>query len=296
MMAADLAQLGLGLQPDTARTIGGGDTAQAARMLSSRGPVLVKELATPLPGMFAAEAAGLEWLGEAGLDVPEVLALTQDFLVLSWIDTIAPTAEAAAAFGAELAVLHRHEVPAFGVPPRARAGWRPESGWVGSVPIEYGTWGRWDQFYAEARLLPMAQLARERGRLPDGAHVAVARLSSLLQEGRIPSGSGDPPCRIHGDLWSGNLLWGGHCATVIDPAAHGGHPETDLAMLSLFGAPYLEDLLAGYERVRPLDPGWETRIPLHQVFPLLVHAAMFGGGYGHQAEAAARSAIRAGIG
>ncbi len=99
---------------------------------------------------------------------------------------------------------------------------------------------------------------------------------------------------VHGDLWSGNVMWQPDGAVLIDPAAHGGHPESDLAMLHLFGTPQLPRIVAGYESVRPLPASWRSRIELHQVFPLLVHAAMFGAGYGAQAADAARAAVAAG--
>ena len=101
----------------------------------------------------------------------------------------------------------------------------------------------------------------------------------------------DRPARLHGDLWSGNVVWTGDGVVLIDPAAHGGHRETDLAMLALFGCPYLEEVLSGYQSVRRLRAGWRDRVPLHQLYPLLAHVVLFGGGYAHQAEAAAEDAL-----
>ena len=93
------------------------------------------------------------------------------------------------------------------------------------------------------------------------------------------AGPPEPPSRIHGDCWSGNVLWSGGRGWLIDPAAQGGHRETDLAMLALFGAPYLDRILAAYSDVAPLAAGWRDRVPLHQLHPLLVHACLFGSGY-----------------
>jgi fructosamine-3-kinase len=101
----------------------------------------------------------------------------------------------------------------------------------------------------------------------------------------------DGPARLHGDLWSGNVMWTADGATLVDPAAHGGHCETDLAMLTLFGCPHLGDVLDGYQSVRRLSPGWERRVGLHQLYPLLAHVVLFGGSYAGQAEAAAASAL-----
>jgi fructosamine-3-kinase len=97
-----------------------------------------------------------------------------------------------------------------------------------------------------------------------------------------------PAARLHGDLWNGNVLWTAQGALLIDPAAHGGHPETDLAMLALFGLPYLDEMLTAYVATSPLPPGWQLRVGLHQLHPLLVHAVLFGPGYGAQAGQLAR--------
>ena len=102
------------------------------------------------------------------------------------------------------------------------------------------------------------------------------------------AGPEEPPARLHGDLWSGNVVWSDEHGTLIDPAAHGGHRETDLAMLALFGLPHLQRLVDAYQEQTPLADGWEERQPLHQLFPLLVHAALFGGHYGERAGDAAR--------
>ena len=101
----------------------------------------------------------------------------------------------------------------------------------------------------------------------------------------------DQPARIHGDLWSGNVMWTSDGVVLIDPAAHGGHRETDLAMLALFGCPFLDEVRSGYQSVRRLREGWRDRVPLHQLYPLLAHVVLFGGGYGRQTEAAAADAL-----
>jgi fructosamine-3-kinase len=99
----------------------------------------------------------------------------------------------------------------------------------------------------------------------------------------VIGGPEEPPSRVHGDLWNGNVLWSEDGAVLIDPAAHGGHRESDLAMLALFGLPFLEPLLAAYHEVHPLAAGWRERVGLHQLYPLLVHAVLFGRGYAQRA-------------
>jgi fructosamine-3-kinase len=102
------------------------------------------------------------------------------------------------------------------------------------------------------------------------------------------AGPAEPPARLHGDLWGGNVLGGADGrAWLIDPAAYGGHREVDLAMLRLFGSPGPR-VFDAYAEASPLAPGHEDRVGLWQLFPLLVHAVLFGGGYGSSAEAAAR--------
>ncbi len=141
----------------------------------------------------------------------------------------------------------------------------------------------WPEWYAEHRVQPYVRMAVDAGMLDAPAFErAIARIPAM-------AGPPEPPARLHGDLWSGNVLWDGRGAVLIDPAAHGGHRETDLAMLRLFGCPGLERIIAAYDEVAPLAEGCRERIGLHQLFPLLVHTVLFGQSYAGQAVAAARS-------
>ena len=146
----------------------------------------------------------------------------------------------------------------------------------------------WAAWYAERRLLPYLRRARDERALPAAetrqVEAVVARIGEL-------AGPPEPPSRIHGDLWSGNVLWSGGQGWPIDPAAHGGHRETDLAMLALFGAPDLAEILRGYTETVPLAEGWRARVPLHQLHPLLVHVCLFGLDYAPQLNSAARAAL-----
>ncbi|HYN66014.1 MAG TPA: fructosamine kinase family protein, partial [Ornithinibacter sp.] len=201
--------------------------------------------------------------------------------------TAAPATRAAAErLGRGLAATHAAGATAYGCGPPGWAG----DGWLGPLseplPLALGAWDTWGSFYAQARITPLLVEARERAVL-DAADVTVLqRLADRVVDGAFDTG--EPPARLHGDLWSGNVMWTARGAVLIDPAAHGGHREADLAMLALFGAPHLDRVLAAYDEVAPLADGWSERVPLHQVHPLLLHAVLFGGSYVAQTLRAAR--------
>lgn len=264
------------------RPVGGGSINRAARVELADGRVIfVKHHPDAPPGAFAAEAAGLRWLGEAGaLRVPAVLGVGEDaaarFLALEWIAPAAPAAGAGERFGRDLARLHRFGAPAFG--------WHADNV-IGPLPQANGPCDAWPDFLAERRLLPMARLARERGGIGDAGVVRIEALAARLPD---LCGPPEPPARLHGDLWAGNALLGAEGGpVVIDPAVHGGHREMDLAMMRLFGG-FPDAAFAAYAEEHPLAPGHEDRVELCQLYPLLVHAALFGGGYGASAERVAR--------
>ncbi len=231
---------------------------------------------------FAAEANGLRWLAEAGaLPVPQVLGVAEDLLVIELLPPGRPTPDAAQALGAGLARLHAAGAPAFGAP------W---PGYIASLPLDNTPGHDWGGWYAEQRLVPYLKKASALGAL-SAADVSLVE-AVVARTGEL-AGPPEPPSRIHGDLWSGNVLWSGGRGWLIDPAAHGGHRETDLAMLALFGAPHLDRILRGYTETAPLADGWRDRIPLHQLHPLLVHACLFGASYAAQVRATARAALAA---
>lgn len=238
------------------------------------------------PGFFDTEAAGLRWLAvPGGPRVARVLGHGPEHLDLERVDPARPTADAARDLGRRLAVLHGAGAAGFGVlPPGAGRGYFGPLD--DPLPLTAGTWGDWPAFYAHARLRPVVAQGRERGVLTAQDAAAVERVCGRLGVLAGPAAR-EAPARVHGDLWSGNVLWsrgpgGAAEAVLIDPAAHGGHREADLAMLALFGAPHLDEVLAGYDAAWPLAPGWRERVPLHQLYPLAVHAVLFGGGYVEQ--------------
>ncbi|WTC20460.1 fructosamine kinase family protein [Streptomyces cellulosae] len=233
-----------------------------------------------------AEAAGLRWLAEAGTPpVPRVHGREGAWLVLDRVTEGRPDRDAALRFGRELADLHAAGAPAFGAPPPGG----PVEAFIGLAPMRNVTGDDWPAWYAEHRVLPYLRRAVDAGTVDAGEATVVERVCARLPE---LAGPAEPPARLHGDLWSGNVLWSADGRVhVIDPAAHGGHRETDLAMLALFGCPLLDAVLEGYQEVAPLAEGWRERVGVHQLFPLLVHAVLFGRGYAGQALAAARSAL-----
>ncbi len=264
--------------------VAGGDICTATKLRLSNGTTaLVKTLPHAPEGFFEREAAGLRWLGEVdgGVPVPEVLGVDPECLVLAWVESGKSTGDAAATFGRALATTHAAGAEAFGA---------EQDGFIGRLPLPNRPSPTWAEFYAVRRVLPYLKLARDRDAVTPGEaatiEALVPRLTDLLPE--------EPPARLHGDLWNGNVLWaldpgapGVGRVTVLDPAAYAGHREVDLAMLALFGLPHLPRVLDAYQDVAPLVEGWEDRTALHQVFPLLVHACLFGSGYGARAAACA---------
>ncbi|MDX2604524.1 fructosamine kinase family protein [Streptomyces caniscabiei] len=238
------------------------------------------------PGAARAEAAGLRWLAEAdAIRVPAVHGHDGNRLVIDLVRQGAPSAGAAARLGAGLAALHRAGAPAFGAPPPGG----PTEAYIGRAPMRNVPADDWPAWYAEHRVLPYLR------RAVDDRVVRPAEAAPIEEVcARLPdlAGPAEPPARLHGDLWNGNVLWGadGH-AHLIDPAAHGGHRETDLAMLALFGCPHLAHVLDGYQEAAPLADGWQDRVGLHQLFPLLVHTVLFGRDYAEQALAVARTVL-----
>ncbi len=237
-------------------------------------------------GFFAVEAAGLRWLADAGgVRVARVGAVADDRIVLERIAAARPTADAAEAFGSALAATHAAGADAFGSPP---PGWAGDV-FIGRRPQPARPTATWGAFYAAQRVEPFLPLAVAAGNITASGADLVRRACAVVAEGAFDDD--ELPARLHGDLWAGNVLWSADGVVLIDPAAHGGHRETDLAMLALFGCPFLERVLAAYDRARPLRDGWRDRVPLHQLHPLAVHAAGHGPSYGHALVEAAEQTL-----
>ena len=251
------------------------------------------------------EAAALRWLSKAtpagGMPIAEVVSVTPFELVEKRINVGAASAKAAEQVGAALAVTHAAGAPWWGAPP---------TGWEGMYRIAHSetptvdycdaprTWGA---FFAEWRVMAYLAQARNVGAISQDEAAIFERVAIRLADGVYDApqpglliSSGATVARIHGDLWSGNLLWDASTnnnvgAVLIDPMAHGGHAETDLAMLALFGCPHLARIIDAYNEASPLADGWQERVRLHQLAPLLHHCALFGRSYVPETLAVARA-------
>ncbi|MCZ7682741.1 MAG: fructosamine kinase family protein [Sandaracinaceae bacterium] len=163
--------------------------------------------------------------------------------------------------------------------PRASGGARTTSS--AASPQDNGREEDWPTFYARRRLEPQLRMAADRGRTSPEMRRGFSRLFARMRELVGPS---EPPARLHGDLWGGNCHVDEHGAPVlIDPAVYGGHREMDLAMMQLFGG-FSERVFAAYDEAYPLAEGWRERVPLYQLYPLMVHVNLFGGGYAASVE------------
>jgi fructosamine-3-kinase len=255
--------------------VGGGCINQGMRAeLDDGSRAFVKTRADVPPDEYTSEAAALRWLAEPqAVNVPRVLGASERVLAIEWIDEGRLSADGAEQLGRGLAKLHAAGAEHFG-------GEKPLR--IGSLEIPNGPSDDWPSFYAEKRLLALI----------DAVDAKTRRAIELVAE-RIETLAGptEKPARLHGDAWGGNVLadkegepW------LIDPIAYGGHREVDLAMLRLFGSPHPR-ILDAYAEAAPLADGHEERVGLWQLFPLLVHAALFGGHYASQVEQTARRYI-----
>ena len=265
------AEAELGVKLVSLSQLGGGDFASSYCATVQDGRKLfIKTHSNPPPAFFLTESTGLRWLTESGtVNIPDVLGSSDSppYLALQWIMQGSGRRSTESDFGRQLAALHAITQTSFG---------RSDGATTGSLAVPNKQHSQWSQFFASQRLIPLIDRAARSDALPVRDLRAVEKVTERLEDFNVPV---EPPSLLHGDLWAGNRLVDDQGRSwLIDPAVHCGHREFDLGMMALFGG-YGDDCFAAYHEVNPLVPGWESRLPLHQLAPLLVHAIKFGGSY-----------------
>ena len=256
-------------------SVGGGSINDCYGLDTNEGRFFAKvNSADRFPSLFEAEADGLRRLAAAGpIRVPNIIAQGEDhddsYLLLEHIGGGLRTDAFWEDFGRSLARLHAHTQDRFGL---------ERDNYIGSLKQVNTLCARWEDLFIHYRLEPLVKMAQDKGRL---AMSDVLRFERLYM--RLPSlFPNEPPALLHGDLWNGNFLCDEHNAPVlIDPAVYFGRREMDIAMSRLFGG-FEPMFYAAYQNERPLQQGWEERVELCNLYPLLVHLNLFGGGYAQQ--------------
>ncbi|HVF18179.1 MAG TPA: fructosamine kinase family protein [Steroidobacteraceae bacterium] len=276
-IAAALTQaIGVNVIEGSAEPVGGGSIHQSLRYRTKHGSIFVKVGSIATAAMFEAEAVGLKALSDAeAIRVPTVLALGEysdrSFLCLEWLDLTSTSEVAEEKFGSQLAALHRSQAQAYGAHP---------DNFIGRTPQSNRSTSNWPDFFREQRLLPQLERARHNGADSTTLHRG-AQLAESLDAFFIdyqPAAS-----LLHGDLWGGN--WGATregAPAIFDPAVYYGDREADIAMTRLFGG-FGRAFYAAYEAAWPLDVGATEREVLYNLYHVLNHFNLFGGGYLAQA-------------
>ena len=255
-----------------ASPLGGGCINEALKLQSTEGFFFIKyNLAASYPGMFEREAEGLNLLSATNeIRIPEVIHSdiegTYSYLLLEFIETGGKVQNFWEVFGKSLALLHNHSKPLYGL---------QNDNYIGSLPQSNRTHPDWNSFFVMERLEPQVKMCRDKGEIGSQLvrqfEIVYSKLPNLIPE--------EKPALLHGDLWNGNYIvdeGGNPC--LIDPAVYFGHREVDLAMTRLFGE-FSPLFYESYNAASPLEKGWEQRADIFNLYPLLVHVNLFGGGY-----------------
>lgn len=268
-------QNGLDL-PVNISTVSGGSINDTFRVETNSNKYFLKvNSKSQFPLMFEAEKTGLELLSKSNFLIPKVLAVDeindQQFLLLEWIDCSQPTGNFWEAFGFKLANMHLLSSERFGL---------ESSNYIGSLPQKNNPTDTWSEFYRDQRLIPQINMAKQLGRLTPKMDEGFEKFFSVLED-VYPI---EKPALLHGDLWSGNMM----CTSknepcIYDPSVYFGHRELDLGIMALFGG-FGNDWVDAYNEVYPLEPQWRSRIEISQLYPLMVHVNLFGGGYTESVE------------
>ncbi|MCB9191718.1 MAG: fructosamine kinase family protein [Flavobacteriales bacterium] len=258
------------------QTVTGGSINDAFKIETTSGTYFLKaNCAKTYPNMFEAETKGLELLSNSSFRIPKPMALSvsasKQFLLLEWVDKGSPKTGFWDDFGRNLAEMHSISNTQFGL---------NLDNYIGSLPQRNSEHGTWTDFYREERLVPQMNLAEKNGQLTSRMQHGFEALFGELED-IFPK---EKPSLLHGDLWSGNMMVasdGSPC--IFDPAVYYGHREMDLAMMALFGG-FGDAWIGAYNEVYPLENGWKERIAIGQLYPLMVHVNLFGGGYRRSVE------------
>ena len=254
--------------------VSGGCISEAWQVRTAEETVFIKLSTSLLPGMLAAEAEGLHELAKSGaIRVPEVIKLTEDFLVLEFIPTaINPPTNFWSKLGRQLANLHAYsqKIPGF-----------HQDNFIGRSPQKNHRTSNWKDFFWQSRLLPQWEMAMQRG-VPNKIKLLWQKLEILWSatlEGSSPQAS-----LLHGDLWSGNVLVSNNGdPVVIDPAVYYGDAEADLSLTYLFGG-FPAKFYDAYHEIRPKSEGFVRRQKVYQLYHLLNHFNLFGNSYTQSVE------------
>jgi fructosamine-3-kinase len=254
------------------RPLGGGDINQAAKIETQEGIWFVKwNRADSFPGMFEAEAIGLDLLRETNeISVPKVIGTGQteniSVLVLEYLESARQIPGFSKLFGQQLASMHKHSNVTFGL---------DHNNYIGSLPQNNTMNDNWIDFFINQRLLFQGKLAVEKGRAGVDLLKQIENLSSFLPD----FFSVEPPSLLHGDLWGGNYMVGNNGEpAIIDPAVYYGHRLMDIGMSKLFGG-FSQEFYQAYNEEYPLQSNWQQAVEIANLYPLLVHVNLFGGGY-----------------
>jgi len=273
----DILRLDHHIEIKTEQSVSGGDINQSFKLSTNRGVFFLKLNSNVPPDFFTKEAEGLNELRRCDCDliVPEVIAVGRPgagqtgFLLLEFIHE--SSSGDSFQFGMELAKLHQKKRPLFGL---------DSDNYIGSLPQRNNDHSDWSDFFNQERIRPQLKMAVDSGKLSNKLISLWDRIANKLAD-LFPQCQ---PSLLHGDLWGGNYLFDENGrAVLIDPAVYYGHPEMDLAFTRMFGG-FSDDFYKGYESITPLEPGFDDRIPIYNLYPLLVHANLFGGHYLSQVE------------